>query len=87
MSAVFGGLAGVVQLITAILSWEQQRNKGVGLGAAGVGAGVIAMAVFIDYFNKHQFSGIYKYSWSFILCCGGWILMLLGTIAYNAGTE
>jgi len=85
LSAIFGALGGFIQLITAILSWEQQRNKGVGLGMAGVAAGIIAMAVFVDYNNKSQ--GNVNFSWSFILECVGWILMLLGTIAFNSGTE
>jgi len=85
LSALFGGLGAFIQLITAILSWEQQRDKGVYLAIAGVAAGIIAMAVYVDYYNKSGAN--VNFSWSFILECVGWILMLLGTIAYNSGTE
>jgi len=85
LAAIFGALGGFIQIITAIISWEQQRNKGVYLGIAGAAAGIIAMAVFVDYNNKSQEN--VNFSWSFILECVGWILMLLGTVAYNSGTE
>jgi len=86
LAAIFGALAGFLQFITAILSWEQQRNKGWYLALAGVASAIIAMAVWVDY-NNNKLGGSYNFSWSFILECVGWILLLLGTIAYNEGTQ